>query len=76
MPGIMSACRYRTRSGKIAGVVPMLGVLVLFKRFVRMLRKDRLDRVLLALVVIVLAGMLGMAYLIRYPWPTHCGGRL
>ena len=45
----------------------MLGVLVLFKRFVRMLRKDRLDRVLLALVVIVLAGMLGMAYFDSLP---------
>jgi voltage-gated potassium channel len=45
----------------------MLGVLVLFKRFVRTLRKDRLDRVLLALVVIVLAGMLGMAYFDSLP---------
>ena len=45
----------------------MLGVLVLFKRFVRTLRKDRLDRVLLALVVITLLGMLGIAYFDSLP---------
>ena len=45
----------------------MLGVLVLFKRFVRMLRKDRLGRVLLALVVITLLGMLGIAYFDSLP---------
>ncbi len=58
----MPACRYRTRSGKIPGVVPMLHVLLLFKRFAHTLRKDRLDRVLLALLVITLVGMLGIAY--------------
>ena len=49
-------------SGKIPGVVYMLQVLLLLKRFSQTLRKDRLDRVLLALLVITLVGMLGIAY--------------